>query len=95
MFIRGGSAPRSKPLPFHVPWDPFHMPSINKWYTYLVCDFASLLTAVNALSFHEESVTKIECFLDFISHKIHLLYLLGPFTDPNDRFPYPLLIYFN
>ena len=64
-------------------------------FTYLVCDFASLLTAVNALSFQQESVTKIERFLNLISHKIHLLVLLGLFTDPNDRFLYSLLIYFN
>ena len=27
----------------------------------------------------------------FESHKIHLLALLGPFTDPNDRFSYPVV----
>ena len=27
----------------------------------------------------------------FESHKIHLLALLGPFTDPNDRFSYPFV----
>ena len=32
--------------------------------------------------------------LDFLSHKIYLLALFGPFTDPNDRFPYPF-IHFN
>ena len=32
----------------------------------LVKNFASLLTAVNALSFKQESVTKSEHFLDFI-----------------------------
>ena len=35
-------------------------------FTYLVCDFASLLTAVNTLSFKQESIIKIECFLDFL-----------------------------
>ena len=34
--------------------------------TYLVYNSASLLTAVNALSFKQESITKIERFLDFI-----------------------------
>ena len=41
-------------------------------FTYLVCDFACLLTAVNALSFQQKSVTKIERFIDLMSHKIHL-----------------------
>ena len=27
----------------------------------------------------------------FESHKIHLLALLGPFIDPNDRFPYSVV----
>ena len=30
----------------------------------------------------------LESFLNFYSHKIPLLGLLGPFTDPIDRFPY-------
>ena len=34
-------------------------------FTYLVYNFASLLTAVNALSFKQVSITKIERFLDF------------------------------
>ena len=55
-------------------------------FKYLVQNFASLLTAVNALSFKQESITKIERFLDLV--------LLGPFTDPNDRFPYHF-IYFS
>ena len=37
---------------------------------------------------------KIERFPTFSSHKIVLLALLGPFTDPNDRFTYSS-IYFN
>ena len=37
---------------------------------------------------------KIERFPTFSSHKIYLLALLDPFTDPNDRFSYPS-IYFN
>ena len=57
-------------------------------------------TAVNALSFKYESITKVpvERFLDFIKPNvgifIHLLALLGAFTYPNDRFPYPFM-YFN
>ena len=37
---------------------------------------------------------KQNVFWTFQSHIIHLLALLGPLTDPNDRFPYPL-IYLN
>ena len=32
-------------------------------FSYLVKKFASLLTAVNVLSFKQESIAKIECFL--------------------------------
>ena len=38
-------------------------------FTYLVQNFASLLTAVNALSFKQESITKIKRFLDFSKPK--------------------------
>ena len=34
-------------------------------FTYLVYNFASLLTVVNALSFKKKSIRKIERFLDF------------------------------
>ena len=43
---------------------------------------------LNARFFKYESITKIERYLRTLSHKIYLLALLGPFTDPNDRFPY-------
>ena len=48
---------------------PFRILSITKNdspFTYLVQNFASLLIAVNALSFKQESITKIERFLDFM-----------------------------
>ena len=35
-------------------------------FKYIVNNFASLLTAVNALSFKWESITKIERFFDYI-----------------------------
>ena len=66
-------------------------------FTYLFNNFASLLTDVNALSFKWQPITKIERFLDFIrpwNSSVSPLHLLGPFTDPNDRFPY-LFVYFN
>ena len=71
MFIRGGSALRTNPLPFI--------------YHFNRCKFTVFQIRINH---------KIERFPTFSSHKIHLLALLGPFTDPNDRFPYPS-IYFN
>ena len=65
-------------------------------FTYLVQNFASLLTVVNALLFKQESITKIECFLDFIKPQNLSVSPLGPFTDPNDRYfnkynPYPFI----
>ena len=48
------------------------------------CKKAPLLTAVNALSFKQESITKIERFLDFIikNNKIQLSLPFGPFHRP-------------
>ena len=43
--------------------------------------------AVNALPFKYESITNLK----LIEH-LHLLVLVDPFTDPNDRFPYPFFI---
>ena len=38
MFIRGGSTPRSNPLPFYIPFFtkryPFRIPSMDKWYPF-------------------------------------------------------------
>ena len=42
-FIRGGSAPRSNPLPFYIEKVTFRIPSVDTLY-----HFASLLNAVNA-----------------------------------------------
>ena len=64
-------------------------------FTQLVQNFASLLTAVNALSLKQESITKPERFLYFYSHKMHRLALLGLFTDRNDRFPLAFSGYFH
>ena len=54
----GVSAPRSNPLPYYIPFLTKKVTPL----TYLVYNFASLLTAVNALSFKQESITKIERF---------------------------------
>ena len=57
MFIWGGSAPRSNPTHlytiFHKKGTPFVYLLLTNGtpFTYLVYNFASLLTAVNALSF--------------------------------------------
>ena len=47
---------------------PFRIPSIDKWYPFHIpcLELCILLTAVNALSFKEDLVTKIECFLNLI-----------------------------
>ena len=58
MFIQGGSTPRSNHFPFYIPF--FHEKGTPSVYplltkgtplTYLVENFTSPLTAVNALSF--------------------------------------------
>ena len=66
MFIRGGSAPRTNPLPFI--------------YHFNRCKCTVFQITINHI---------LERFPTFSSHKIHLLALLGSFTDLNDRFPYP------
>ena len=71
MFIRGGSAPRTNPLPFI--------------YHFNRCKCTVFQITINHI---------LERFPTFSSHKLHLLALLGSFTDLNDRFPYPS-IYFN
>ena len=62
-------------------------------FTYLVLTFASLLTAVNALSLWCEQISNQNVLSTFL-HKMQLQVLLGFFTDENDRSPYPF-IYFN
>ena len=66
MFIRGGSAPRTNPLPFI--------------YHFNRCKCTVFQITINHI---------LERFPTFSSHKIHLLALLGSFTDLHDRFPYP------
>ena len=74
MFIRGKAPPKSNPLAFNKPLF-FHergtplvylLLTNGTSFTHLVYNFASLLTAVNALTFKQESIIKIERFLDFI-----------------------------
>ena len=75
MFIGGGreAPPRGPTLTFlytifHEKGTPFEYLLLTNGtpFTYLVCDFASLLTAVNALSFKHESVTHKKLFVDFL-----------------------------
>ena len=55
MFVQGGSAPRSNPLPLYVPFFMIRYPFVYLLMTngtpfiYLVQNFAPLLAAVNAL----------------------------------------------
>ena len=61
----------------------------------VVKNCVSLLTAVNALSLKVWTHPKTTQFSRlFHSNTIPLLALLGIFTDPSDRFPYPF-VYFN
>ena len=53
---------------------------------------SSLLTAVNALSFKIWIYHNTKTFSRlFHRHKMHLLALLGLFTDRNDKFPYSFI----
>ena len=72
-FFKGRLRPEVQPLTllytiFHEKGTPFiyRLLTNDTSFTYLVYNVASLLTAVNALSFKQESITKIERFLDFI-----------------------------
>ena len=44
-----------------------YLNSIDEWYPFNIpcLELSSLLTAVNTLSFKQESITKIECFVNF------------------------------
>ena len=65
------------PLPFYIPFFtkkgkalgtrlPFRIPSTGKWYPfYITC--LELCIPVHAPSFKQESITKIERFLDFLA----------------------------
>ena len=62
-FIPGGSSPRSKPLPFYIPFLADKVPLSYIFcctpFTYLVYNFVSLLTTVNTLPFKYEQNTKV------------------------------------
>ena len=103
MFIWGGSVLRSELLTLlhtilHEKGTPFVYPLLTNGipFTFLVQNFASLLTAVNALSFKQESITKNRTFSRLFKA---LRLTCQPFwallqTDLIDRFPYPFT-YFN
>ena len=73
IFIRGGSAPRSNPLPFYVPFFtkryPLRTPSVDKWYPFFIprlelcIPFHCCKCIVNL---NRNQFTKIGCFPDFI-----------------------------
>lgn len=71
-----------KGSPFMLYWYPFHAPSKNT---------ASLLTIVNATSFHINKTPNQEDLLSFSQPKMCLLLsrLLSPCTDRNDGYPSP------
>ena len=102
MFVRGGSAPRSNPLPFYQyhflrkrypfritsidQWYPFHIPCIELCIPFNCCKCTVFYIGINHKNRTVSRRYKAKQFI--------CLALLGPFTDPNDRFPYPF-IYFN
>ena len=74
-YIRQGSAPRPNPLTFYV--------TLLTGKIHLLCytgtlfmhpseNTASLLTIVNATSFHINKTPNQECFLSFSQHKVRL-----------------------
>ena len=72
---RGDSVPRSKPLPFYIPFwqkhQPFRIPSINNGthFTCIVYNFVSLLTSINVLPFKYEKNHKTrKCSRLFHNH---------------------------
>ena len=95
-FIQEGSPPPPglTPYPFicHF-WQkryPFHIPSIEKWptpFTYLVDNFASHSTAVNALSLKCESIRQNQNIssTSFTTIKC-IVSPFGPFYRPNKPF---------
>ena len=97
--VRGGSVPSSNPLPFNIPVfvkNPFRIPSIDKWYPFhipcleLCIPFNCCKCTVFLIA--EESITKIERFLDFLLPSVSPF---GPFhADSKERFPIPFM-YFN
>ena len=85
-FVRGGSAPRSNPLPFHTPfWQkryPFYIPFIEKRYPFHSPILGSLVLVFMKCLINE--------LLQPSGASIRKIIIKGPFKYLNDRFPYPL-----
>ena len=80
---RGGSAPRSNPLPFYIP---FLTTKIPLWPSLELCiTFSCCKCTVYKLRIKHD--TRMFSRISH-SHKLHLLALLGLFTDKNGRFSY-------
>ena len=89
-----GSTP-SSPFMYHFlrKRDPF---PVDKWYPFHIpcLELCILFNYCKCTVFHSRNQSqKKNVFSTLYSHKIHLLALLGPFTDPNYRFSYPF-VYF-
>ena len=97
-FIGRGFPSRFNPSPFYIHfWQqrcPFRIPSINNWNgTPFTCSLALCIpfncckcTIWIWINHKSTSFSRL-----FHSHKMHLLALLGLFTDRNDRFSYPFI----
>ena len=70
---------------------PFCIPSNDKWYPfYIPCsELCTPFSSCKCTLLNRNQSQKYSWF--FQSHKSHLLAPLSPFTDPNDRLPYPFI----
>ena len=69
----------------HVGWYPFHTPSLELCIHFNCCKCTALKIRLN----HKTRMFSWH----FHSHKMHLLALLGLFTDQNERFSYPFIFF--
>ena len=80
-----------KRFPFRMPsidkWHPFHITSLELCIPFNFCNCTVFQIEIN----HKKRTVQSRLFKAI---KFIFLALLGPFTDPNDRFAHPF-IYFN
>ena len=95
-FRRGGCAPRSNPLPFHIPrhfwqnWYPFRIPSTAKWYRFHVPSLELCIP----LNCYKCNVCKVLINRNHNQKINPSLAILGRFT-PRWQIAQPFHIYFN
>ena len=76
-----------KRYPFRIPsideWYPFHIPCLELCIAFNCCKCARFQISIRR---------KIRTFSRHYKALKFMLALLGPFTDPNDRFPHPFVL---